>query len=223
MHLFDIDVPGKIRFQESEVLSPGNELMTFDTGVCSVCYFSQYLILFPGLARVSSYIASTEALSSCMLYEAKRGGEEGRGEREGRGGEGRGGEGRGGEGREGRGRKGGEGRGRGKGRGREGGKGKGREGWEGGEGRRREGREREGGRRRGNMSLIGYFSCTIPRNVIFTSCNLCPLHCVMLYCNVGWCVKGSAVHHSYQQCLVAEWLGLSVIVRVKLRARAREW
>ena len=47
MHLFDIDVPGKIRFQESEVLSPGNELMTFDTGVCSVCHFSQYLVLFP--------------------------------------------------------------------------------------------------------------------------------------------------------------------------------
>ena len=43
MHLFDIDVPGKIRFQESEVLSPGNELMTFDTGVYSVCHFSQYL------------------------------------------------------------------------------------------------------------------------------------------------------------------------------------
>ena len=32
MHLFDIDVPGKIRFQESETLSPGNELLTFDTG-----------------------------------------------------------------------------------------------------------------------------------------------------------------------------------------------
>ena len=53
--------------------------------------------------------------------------------------------------------------------------------------------------------------------IIFTSCNLHPLCCVILYCNVGWCVKGSEVHHSRQQCLVAEWLGLSVIVRV------REW
>lgn len=32
MHLFDIDVPGKIKFQESETLSPGNNLATIDTG-----------------------------------------------------------------------------------------------------------------------------------------------------------------------------------------------
>ena len=32
MHMFDIDVPGGIRFQESEVLSPGNDFLTFDTG-----------------------------------------------------------------------------------------------------------------------------------------------------------------------------------------------
>ena len=29
------------------------------------------------------------------------------------------------------------------------------------------------------------------------------------------------MHHS-RQCLVAEWLGLSVTVRVRVRARARE-
>ena len=57
--------------------------------------------------------------------------------------------------------------------------------------------------------------------VIFTSCNLRPLQRVILYCNVGWCVKGSAVQRSRQHCLVAEWLGLSVTVRV--RARDREW
>ena len=44
---------------------------------------------------------------------------------------------------------------------------------------------------------------------------------VLLYCNVGCCVKDSAVHCSRQQWLVAEWLGFSVTVRV--RARAREW
>lgn len=32
VHLFDIDVPGKIRFQESEVLSPGASTTHFDTG-----------------------------------------------------------------------------------------------------------------------------------------------------------------------------------------------
>ena len=32
LHLFDIDVPGKIKFTESEVLSPGQTPQTFDTG-----------------------------------------------------------------------------------------------------------------------------------------------------------------------------------------------
>ena len=45
---------------------------------------------------------------------------------------------------------------------------------------------------------------------------------VLLYCNVGWCVKGSVLHRNRQQCLVAERLGLSVTVRVRARVRARE-
>jgi len=32
MHLFDMDVPGEITFRESDTLSPGNQLMMFDTG-----------------------------------------------------------------------------------------------------------------------------------------------------------------------------------------------
>jgi hypothetical protein len=36
IHLFDINVPGKIRFQESEVLSPGNSLTCFKTRTCSL-------------------------------------------------------------------------------------------------------------------------------------------------------------------------------------------
>ena len=32
MHLFDIDVPGKITFRESDILSPGDQFATFDTG-----------------------------------------------------------------------------------------------------------------------------------------------------------------------------------------------
>lgn len=31
LHLFDIDVPGKITFQESKILSPGDSLSTFET------------------------------------------------------------------------------------------------------------------------------------------------------------------------------------------------
>ena len=31
IHLFDIDVPGKIRFQESETLSPGSAFSVFET------------------------------------------------------------------------------------------------------------------------------------------------------------------------------------------------
>ena len=36
IHLADTNIPGKDRLQESEALTPGNDLMTFDTGVCSV-------------------------------------------------------------------------------------------------------------------------------------------------------------------------------------------
>ena len=32
MHLFNIDIPGKIKVQESEVLSPGNGLLSFTVG-----------------------------------------------------------------------------------------------------------------------------------------------------------------------------------------------
>ena len=32
LHLYDVDVPGKIKFQESEFLAPGNEFFTFETG-----------------------------------------------------------------------------------------------------------------------------------------------------------------------------------------------
>lgn len=42
VHLFDIDIPGKIRFVESEVLSPGNSKTVFETPYCKfglgICY-----------------------------------------------------------------------------------------------------------------------------------------------------------------------------------------
>ena len=46
---------------------------------------------------------------------------------------------------------------------------------------------------------------------------------VILYCNVGWCVKDSVVHSSRQQWLVTKWLGLGVTVGVRIRARAKKW
>lgn len=55
VHLFDIDIPGKITFRESEVLSPGNKLTIVDlpeygkVGV-AICYD----IRFPELATVAA-------------------------------------------------------------------------------------------------------------------------------------------------------------------------
>lgn len=54
-HLFDIDIPNKIRFKESEVLSPGNKVTILDTpeygkiGI-AICYD----IRFPELAAVAA-------------------------------------------------------------------------------------------------------------------------------------------------------------------------
>ncbi|KAJ9156062.1 Carbon-nitrogen hydrolase [Pleurostoma richardsiae] len=55
VHLFDIDIPGKIRFKESEVLSPGNKVTVVDLpdygriGV-AICYD----VRFPELAAVAA-------------------------------------------------------------------------------------------------------------------------------------------------------------------------
>ena len=48
------------------------------------------------------------------------------------------------------------------------------------------------------------------------------LHCVILYCNIGWCVKYGAVHRSCQEWLVAKWLGPGVTVRVRVMSTARD-
>ena len=46
IHLFDIDIPGKIKFKESDALSPGNDLLTFDTPFAKIglgiCYDIRY-------------------------------------------------------------------------------------------------------------------------------------------------------------------------------------
>lgn len=52
MHLFDIDVPGGIRFKESETLSAGKSVTTFDTPWCRVGVGICYDIRFPQLAQL---------------------------------------------------------------------------------------------------------------------------------------------------------------------------
>ncbi|XP_045357737.1 omega-amidase NIT2 isoform X1 [Leopardus geoffroyi] len=52
LHLFDIDVPGKITFHESETLSPGDSFSTFDTPYCRVGLGICYDIRFAELAQI---------------------------------------------------------------------------------------------------------------------------------------------------------------------------
>ncbi|KAH9251546.1 hypothetical protein BASA81_010585 [Batrachochytrium salamandrivorans] len=52
VHLFDIDVPGGIRFKESETLTAGSEVTTFDTPWCRVGVAICYDMRFPQLAMV---------------------------------------------------------------------------------------------------------------------------------------------------------------------------
>ncbi|XP_059610882.1 omega-amidase NIT2-like isoform X2 [Phlebotomus argentipes] len=52
MHLFDIDIPGQIRFQESETLSPGNSLTTFAIDEAKIGLGICYDIRFEELARL---------------------------------------------------------------------------------------------------------------------------------------------------------------------------
>lgn len=55
IHLFDIDIPGKIRFKESEVLSPGNKVTLIDIPdygkiAVAICYD----VRFPELATIAA-------------------------------------------------------------------------------------------------------------------------------------------------------------------------
>jgi len=54
VHLFDIDIPGKIRFQESEVLSPGDSLTHFDTRYGRIGVAICYDIRFPEVAKIAN-------------------------------------------------------------------------------------------------------------------------------------------------------------------------
>jgi len=52
IHLFDIDVPGKITFKESEALSPGNSFTSFDTPWCKIGLGICYDMRFAEVAQV---------------------------------------------------------------------------------------------------------------------------------------------------------------------------
>lgn len=52
MHLFDIDIKGKITFKESDILSAGQDLMTFQLGNWKIGLGICYDIRFEELARL---------------------------------------------------------------------------------------------------------------------------------------------------------------------------
>lgn len=52
MHLFDIDIPGKITFKESETLSAGNKITVLDTELCKIGVAVCYDIRFTELLRI---------------------------------------------------------------------------------------------------------------------------------------------------------------------------
>jgi len=54
VHLFDIDVPGKIRFQESEVLTGGESLTDFDSEYGKIGVAICYDVRFPEMAMVAA-------------------------------------------------------------------------------------------------------------------------------------------------------------------------
>ncbi|KAF5357182.1 hypothetical protein D9756_006663 [Leucocoprinus leucothites] len=54
VHLFDIDIPGKIKFKESETLTGGNSTNYFDTEFARIGLGICYDIRFPELAMISA-------------------------------------------------------------------------------------------------------------------------------------------------------------------------
>jgi len=52
VHLFDIDVPGKMTFKESDTLSSGNNITVLDTEYCKIGVAICYDIRFPELGQL---------------------------------------------------------------------------------------------------------------------------------------------------------------------------
>lgn len=86
MHLFDIDIPGKITFKESEVLSPGSGYLTFDiddvkigVGICYDLRFAELaqiytklgckLIVYPGAFNMTTGPLHWKLLQQCRAID----------------------------------------------------------------------------------------------------------------------------------------------------------
>ncbi len=84
VHLFDIDIPGKITFKESETLSPGpgGTVVDADAGRLGVaiCYDLRFpelammyarrgvqLIIYPGGRQTCLFCRATNRVSTCCL------------------------------------------------------------------------------------------------------------------------------------------------------------
>ena len=52
VHLFDMDIPGIIRFKESETLTAGKKLTVFNTDVCKIGIGICYDVRFDEMARL---------------------------------------------------------------------------------------------------------------------------------------------------------------------------
>lgn len=61
MHLFDIDVPGRITFKESELMNAGETLSAIDTGICCRKLFFKVTVYWTNLFN-PSYILSVLGL-----------------------------------------------------------------------------------------------------------------------------------------------------------------
>lgn len=68
MHLFDIDIPGKMTFKESEILKAGNEMATFTVESMKIGLGICYDLRFDELAKLYRKQGNVENTVSA-LYE----------------------------------------------------------------------------------------------------------------------------------------------------------
>lgn len=73
IHLFDIDVPGKITFQESKTLSPGDSLSTFDTRTYHISL--PFIVVITEKSRYFSFYVCPQ-LFYIALLEVQNGGKQ---------------------------------------------------------------------------------------------------------------------------------------------------
>ena len=74
VHLFDIDVPGKVRFMESDTLTAGSDMTVFETEFCKVgvgiCYDVRFPEWFMKMAKAGAELIFLPAAFSVTTGEA---------------------------------------------------------------------------------------------------------------------------------------------------------